>query len=129
MRSHASARSPHSPDLAPPGEAHRHQSAAPAGNSRAASCPKTSPQTVTDPLNNTSGSHYPRTNPQSTTDHRSTTDLPAPRVTRPSYSVAVGTAVAGRPPRRSQRAGLPHWAPALGDGGESLLRPGMQDSR
>ena len=49
-----------------------------------------------------------------------------PRQTTP---VAVGTAVAGRPPRRSQRAGLPHWAPALGAGGESLLGPGVQDPR
>jgi len=47
----------------------------------------------------------------------------------PINAVAVGTGVAARPPRRSQRAGLPHWAPALGDGGESLLGPGMQDSR
>ena len=29
-------------------------------------------------------------------------------------AVAVGTALAGGPPRRSQRAGLPHWAPTLG---------------
>jgi hypothetical protein len=29
--------------------------------------------------------------------------------------VAVGTALAGGPPRRSQRAGLPHWAPTLGE--------------
>ena len=43
--------------------------------------------------------------------------------------VAVGTAVASRPPHRSQRAGLPHWAPALGGGGESLLGPGVQDPR
>ncbi len=28
--------------------------------------------------------------------------------------VAVGTALAGGHPHRSQRAGLPHWAPALG---------------
>jgi hypothetical protein len=28
--------------------------------------------------------------------------------------VAVGTALSGRPPHRSQRAGLPHWAPASG---------------
>jgi hypothetical protein len=28
--------------------------------------------------------------------------------------VAVGTALAGGPPRRSQRAGLPHWAPIMG---------------
>ena len=33
---------------------------------------------------------------------------------RPQKSVAVGTALTGGPPRRSQRAGLPHWAPALG---------------
>jgi hypothetical protein len=32
--------------------------------------------------------------------------------------IAVGTAVAGGPPRRSQRAELPHWAPALGSGVE-----------
>src|SRR5271169_2285071 len=32
---------------------------------------------------------------------------------RPAW-VAVGTALTGGPPRRSQRAGLPHWAPALG---------------
>ena len=37
--------------------------------------------------------------------------------------MAVGTAVAGGPPRRSQRARLTHWAPALGDGDESLLGP------
>ena len=30
-------------------------------------------------------------------------------------TVAVGTALAGGPPRRSQRAGLPHWALALGN--------------
>ena len=29
--------------------------------------------------------------------------------------VAVGTALAGGPPRRSQRAGLPHWAPTSGE--------------
>jgi hypothetical protein len=29
-------------------------------------------------------------------------------------TVAVGTALTGGPPRRSQRAELPHWAPALG---------------
>ena len=28
-----------------------------------------------------------------------------------------------RPPHRSQRAGLPHWAPALGTSVESLFRP------
>jgi hypothetical protein len=43
-------------------------------------------------------------------------------------SVAVGTPIAGRPPRRSQRAGLPHWAPALGSGVEPLFGPGVQDA-
>ena len=28
--------------------------------------------------------------------------------------IPVGTPVTRRPPDRSQRAGLPHWAPALG---------------
>lgn len=32
------------------------------------------------------------------------------------YSFAVGTPVSRRPPRRSQHAGLPHWAPASGQG-------------
>ena len=32
----------------------------------------------------------------------------------PGAFVAVGTALAGGPPHRSQRAGLPHWAPTLG---------------
>jgi hypothetical protein len=40
--------------------------------------------------------------------------------------VAVGTALAGGPPRRSQRAGLPHWALALGSGGKAHLREGMR---
>src|SRR6266536_904386 len=43
-------------------------------------------------------------------------------------SIAVGTAVAGGPPRRSQRALLTHWAPALGAGVESRVRPGMHRS-
>src|SRR5215216_4396893 len=33
--------------------------------------------------------------------------------------IAVGTAVANGPPRRSQRALLTHWAPALGSGVEA----------
>ena len=41
--------------------------------------------------------------------------------------LAVGTAVAGGPPRRSQRAGLPHWAPPLGASVETGGRPGMCD--
>jgi hypothetical protein len=32
------------------------------------------------------------------------------------YGVAVGTALAGRPPPRTRRAGLPHRAPTSGDG-------------
>ena len=42
-------------------------------------------------------------------------------------TVAVGTALAGGPPRRSQRAELPHWAPASGAGVESHARPWMHD--
>jgi putative transposase len=40
-------------------------------------------------------------------------------------SIAVGTPVGRRPPRRSQRARLTHWAPDLGSGGESLVGPGV----
>ena len=36
--------------------------------------------------------------------------------------VAVGTALAGGPPHRSQRAGLPHWAPTSGAQRRSVLR-------
>src|SRR5918999_6329278 len=42
-----------------------------------------------------------------------------------AWEVAVGTALAGGPPRRSQRAGLPHWAPALGGGGEAHIWEGV----
>src|SRR6266496_5390003 len=42
--------------------------------------------------------------------------------------VAVGTALAGGPPHRSQRAEFPHWAPASGSSGKACLRVGMQDS-
>ena len=35
---------------------------------------------------------------------------------RSARRIAVGTALAGGPPHRSQRAALPHWAPALGAG-------------
>ena len=41
--------------------------------------------------------------------------------------VAVGTALSGRPPHRSQRAGLPHWAPTSGDDAQTLLGIGMQN--
>ena len=33
--------------------------------------------------------------------------------------IAVGTALTSGPPRRSQRAELPHWAPASGSGVEA----------
>ena len=36
--------------------------------------------------------------------------------------VAVGTALAGGPPRRSQRAELPHWAPTMGGWRRSAAR-------
>ena len=39
--------------------------------------------------------------------------------------IAVGTALASGPPHRSQRAGLPHWAPALDSGVESHAGKGM----
>ena len=42
--------------------------------------------------------------------------------------IAVGTAIAGGPPRRSQRARLTHWALALGFGGEAVVGPGVQDA-
>ena len=36
-------------------------------------------------------------------------------------AIAVGTTLTGGPPHRSQRAELPHWAPASGAGVESHL--------
>jgi hypothetical protein len=42
-----------------------------------------------------------------------------------SPSIAVGTALADGPPHRSQRAGLPHWAPASGSGVEAHAGEGM----
>jgi predicted transposase YbfD/YdcC len=36
--------------------------------------------------------------------------------------VAVGTVLADGPPRRSQRAGLPHWAPVMGTWRRTVLR-------
>ena len=42
--------------------------------------------------------------------------------------IAVGTALVGGPPHRSQRAGLPHWAPALGAGGEAYGGPRVHDA-
>jgi hypothetical protein len=46
-------------------------------------------------------------------------------ITSVAWSIAVGTALAGGPPRRSQRALLTHWAPALGLGVEPLAWEGM----
>ena len=40
--------------------------------------------------------------------------------------ITVGTALAGGPPCRSQRALLTHWAPAAGSDVESITRPGMR---
>ena len=45
----------------------------------------------------------------------------------PNRLIPVGTALAGGPPDRSQRAELPHWAPALGTGVEPDVRPRMRD--
>ena len=42
--------------------------------------------------------------------------------------VAVGTALSGGPPRRSQRAELPHWAPTLGDDAQAVFRIRMADT-
>src|SRR6478752_5300106 len=58
---------------------------------------------------------------------------PAPRSPRrpcssASQVIAVGTALAGGPPHRSQRAELPHWAPASGSGGEGDARVGAHDA-
>ena len=47
---------------------------------------------------------------------------------RSGTGVAVGTALAGGPPHRSQRALLAHWAPTLGTGVEPDVRPGMRDA-
>ena len=46
-----------------------------------------------------------------------------------SLWVAVGTPVARRPPHRSQRAELPHWAPALGSDAQTLVWMRMSDLR
>ena len=43
--------------------------------------------------------------------------------------IPVGTPVTRRPPDRSQRAGLPHWAPALGKNAQALIRIRMSDFR
>src|SRR5664279_341307 len=50
------------------------------------------------------------------------------RLSHPGLQIPVGTALAGGPPDRSQRALLVHWAPTLGAGVESDVRPGMRDA-
>ena len=45
-----------------------------------------------------------------------------------SVLMAVGTALSGGPPHRSQRAELPHWAPASGTNVEAHLGIGVQDA-
>ncbi len=42
--------------------------------------------------------------------------------------VAVGTALTGGPPHRSQRAELPHWAPASGIGSKAHFGKRMHDA-
>jgi hypothetical protein len=42
--------------------------------------------------------------------------------------IAVGTALTGRPARRSQRALLAHWAPASGSDVKAPVRPGMANT-
>ena len=41
--------------------------------------------------------------------------------------IAVGTALAGGPPHRSERAELPHSAPTSGAGGKAQFGVGVQD--
>src|SRR6266511_2360080 len=58
-------------------------------------------------------------------------DAPPARFRRPpgrGGPVPVGTALAGGPPARSQRALLTHWAPASGTGVEARLGEGMRDA-
>jgi hypothetical protein len=68
MRSHASARSPPSPDPTP--GAHRHRSAAPPATASRPP-PENVTQTATKPLNNALASHNPRTNQPTPTDNQS----------------------------------------------------------
>ena len=46
-----------------------------------------------------------------------------------SKFVAVGTAIARRPPHRSQRAALPHWAPTSGHDAKPHIREWMSQAR
>ena len=51
-----------------------------------------------------------------------------PERTPPDGPIAVGTALAGGPPHRSQRALLTHWAPASGANVEAFVGVGVQDA-
>src|SRR6185312_2279084 len=44
------------------------------------------------------------------------------------HLIAVGTPLAGGPPRRSQRALLTHWAPALGVSAKAHIGKGMHNT-
>ena len=55
-------------------------------------------------------------------------DIRTDRFRHDTFSFAVGTAVARRPPHRSERAELPHSAPASGPKAQALLRVGMHDA-
>ena len=46
----------------------------------------------------------------------------------PDVEVAVGTALSGRPPHRSEHALLTHSAPASGSDVEALVGPGMENA-
>ncbi|MDQ6614269.1 MAG: TniQ family protein, partial [Actinomycetota bacterium] len=53
--------------------------------------------------------------------------VPYHPMTLTEAGIAVGTALAGGPPHRSQRAGFPHWAPASGTSVEADLGVGVHD--
>ena len=47
----------------------------------------------------------------------------------PASTVAVGPPVSRRPPHRSQRAGLSHWAPASGRNAQAVFWIGVHDAQ
>ena len=69
----------------------------------------------------------PSTDPAPAASTATPHPAPSARATA-THPVAVGTALAGGPPHRSQRAGLPHWAPTSGAGVEAHAGPGMRDA-
>jgi hypothetical protein len=70
------------------------------------------------------GSSAPPLGQQSATD-LPTTGLAARREGDPWMVIAVGTALTGGPPHRSQRALLTHWALALGPNAKAHIWKGM----